>query len=451
MKATVLIVDDERNTREGLARALRRKYNILLADSGMAALEVLKTQRPDAVLTDLRMPGMDGMTLVKRILSSDAQPVCILLTAYGNVETAVEAMKAGAYDFLTKPVNLDRLEVLLKRAIQTKNLEASNRQLKQELDAKYGMDNIIGHSPAMQAVFDTIKQVAPSRATVLISGESGTGKELVAHALHRLSNRVTHSFIAVHCAALSDNLLESELFGHERGAFTGATETRKGRFELADGGTLFLDEIGEIEPATQVKLLRVLEERNFERVGGMEKIEVDTRLLVATNRNLRRMVEEGTFREDLFFRLNVVQITLPPLRERRDDIPLLLNHFLKEFCQENAKQIEGFTPEALDGLIKYLWPGNIRELRNVMERMVVLSRGDKLTLRDLPSEIKDGSAALKTTGPLRGATSMQDAEKKMIMQALDDHQGNRTRAAEQLGISRRTLHRKLHEFDLRGY
>lgn len=451
MKATVLIVDDERNTREGLARALRRKYNILLADSGMAALEVLKTERPDAVLTDLRMPGMDGMTLVKRILSSDAQPVCILLTAYGNVETAVEAMKAGAYDFLTKPVNLDRLEVLLKRAIQTKNLEASNRQLKQELDAKYGMDNIIGHSPAMQAVFDTIRQVAPSRATVLISGESGTGKELVAHALHRLSNRVNHSFIAVHCAALSDNLLESELFGHERGAFTGATETRKGRFELADGGTLFLDEIGEIEPATQVKLLRVLEERNFERVGGMEKIEVDTRLLVATNRNLRRMVEEGTFREDLFFRLNVVQITLPPLRERRDDIPLLLNHFLKEFCQENAKQIEGFTPEALDGLIKYLWPGNIRELRNVMERMVVLSRSDKLTLRDLPSEIKDGSAALKTTGPLRGATSMQDAEKKMIMQALDDHHGNRTRAAEQLGISRRTLHRKLHEFDLREY
>ena len=220
---------------------------------------------------------------------------------------------------------------------------------------------------------------------------------------------------------------------------------------MAVGGTLFLDEIGEIEPATQVKLLRVLEERNFERVGGMEKIEVDTRLLAATNRNLRRMVEEGTFREDLFFRLNVVQITLPPLRERREDIPLLLNHYLKEFCAENSKQIEGVTPEALEGLMKYLWPGNIRELRNVMERMVVLSRGDKLTMRDLPAEIKDGSEALKTTGPLRGATSMQDAEKKMIMQALDDHKGNRTKAAEQLGISRRTLHRKLHEFDLREY
>jgi DNA-binding NtrC family response regulator len=368
------------------------------------------------------------------------------------VETAVEAMKAGAYDFLTKPVNLDRLEVLLKRAIQTKKLEASNQQLKQELDAKYGMDNIIGQSAPMQSVFDTIKQVAPSRATVLINGESGTGKELVAHALHRLSNRSKNPFVAVHCAALSDNLLESELFGHERGAFTGATETRKGRFELADGGTLFLDEIGEIEPATQVKLLRVLEERSFERVGGMDKIEVDTRLLCATNRDLRRMVEEGTFREDLFFRLNVVQIRLPALRERHDDIPLLLNHYLKEFVSENAKEIDGFTSDALDALISYRWPGNIRELRNVMERMVVLSRGDRITLRDVPAEVKEEAGPIKSGGgTLRGATSMQEAEKKMIMQSLDDHKGNRTKAADQLGISRRTLHRKLNEFDLREY
>jgi len=452
MKPTVLIVDDERNTREGLARALRRKYTILLADSGMAALEVLKTESPEAVLTDLRMPGMDGMTLVRRILTTDPQPICILVTAYGNVETAVEAMKAGAYDFLTKPVNLDRLEVLLKRAIQTKKLEASNQQLKQELDAKYGMDNIIGQSTPMQSVFDTIKQVAPSRATVLINGESGTGKELVAHALHRLSNRSKNPFVAVHCAALSDNLLESELFGHERGAFTGATETRKGRFELADGGTLFLDEIGEIEPATQVKLLRVLEERSFERVGGMDKIEVDTRLLCATNRDLRRMVEEGSFREDLFFRLNVVQIRLPALRERHEDIPLLLNHYLKEFVSENAKEIDGFTSDALEALIRYRWPGNIRELRNVMERMVVLSRGDRITLRDVPAEVKEEAGPIKSGGgTLRGATSMQEAEKKMVMQALDDHKGNRTKAADQLGISRRTLHRKLNEFDLREY
>jgi DNA-binding NtrC family response regulator len=367
------------------------------------------------------------------------------------VETAVEAMKAGAYDFLTKPVNLDRLEVLLKRSIQTKKLESSNQQLKQELDAKYGMESIIGQSMPMQSVFNTIKQVAPSRATVLINGESGTGKELVAHALHRLSNRGDNPFVAVHCAALSDNLLESELFGHERGAFTGAAEMRKGRFELADGGTLFLDEIGEIEPATQVKLLRVLEERSFERVGGMDKIEVDTRLLCATNRDLRRMVEEGSFREDLFFRLNVVQIRLPALRERRDDIPLLLNHFLKEFAAENAREMDGFTSDALDALIRYRWPGNLRELRNVMERMVVLSRGERITLRDLPSEVKEEGGPLKSSPTLRGATSMQEAEKKMIMQALDDHKGNRTKAADQLGISRRTLHRKLNEFDLREY
>lgn len=451
MKPTILIVDDERNTREGLARALRRQYRILLAESAMAALEVLKTESPDAVLTDLRMPGMDGMTLVKRILASEPKPVCILLTAYGNVETAVEAMKCGAYDFLTKPVNLDRLEVLLKRAINTRKLEESNRQLQQQLDSKYGMEQIIGSSGVMQSVFDTIRQVAPSRATVLIQGESGTGKELVAHAVHRLSPRADNPFIAVHCAALADTLLESELFGHERGAFTGATETRKGRFELADGGTLFLDEIGEIEPATQVKLLRVLEERSFERVGGMQKIEVDTRLLAATNRDLRQMVEEGTFREDLFFRLNVVQVTLPPLRRRREDIPMLLHHFLKEFREENGKELDGFTAEALDALTQYAWPGNIRELRNVMERMVVLSRGDKLTLRDVPPEIKEGKAPVAASGPLKGTTSMQEAEKKMIMQALNDNRSNRTRAAEQLGISRRTLHRKLHEYQLEEY
>ncbi len=451
MKPTILIVDDERNTREGLARALRRQYRILLAESAMAALEVLKTESPEAVLTDLRMPGMDGMTLVKRILASEPKPVCILLTAYGNVETAVEAMKCGAYDFLTKPVNLDRLEVLLKRAINTRKLEESNRQLHQQLDSKYGMEQIIGTSSVMQSVFDTIRQVAPSRATVLIQGESGTGKELVAHAVHRLSPRADNPFIAVHCAALADTLLESELFGHERGAFTGATETRKGRFELADGGTLFLDEIGEIEPATQVKLLRVLEERNFERVGGMQKIEVDPRLLAATNRDLRQMVEEGRFREDLFFRLNVVQVTLPPLRRRREDIPMLLHHFLKEFREENAKELDGFTAEALDSLTQYAWPGNIRELRNVMERMVVLSRGDKLSLRDVPLEIKEGKAPAASSGSLKGATSMQEAEKKMIMQALSDNRSNRTRAAEQLGISRRTLHRKLHEFQLEEY
>ena len=450
MKPTILLVDDEKNTREGLARALLRKYNVMLAESAMTALEILKEETPDAVLTDLKMPGMDGMTLVRRILAQEPSPVCILLTAYGDVETAVEAMKAGAYDFLTKPVNLDRLEVLLKRAIHTRKLEASNQQLRKELDAKFGLDSIIGHSPAMEEVFDTIRQVAPSRATVLIQGESGTGKELVAHALHRLSPRAENPFVPVHCAALSDTLLESELFGHEKGSFTGANELRKGRFEMADGGTLFLDEIGEIEPATQIKLLRVLEERSFERVGGTSRIDVDTRLLAATNRDLSRMVEEGTFREDLFFRLNVVQIKLPSLRDRRQDIPLLLNHFLATFREENGKELESFTPEALEALTRYAWPGNIRELRNVVERMVVLARGDKLGVRDVPVEVREGTTT-KAKGALKGATSMQEAEKQMIKQALVDQKGNRTRAAEQLGISRRTLHRKLHEFELTDF
>jgi len=450
MKPSILLVDDEKNTREGLSRALRRKYRVILAESAMTALEILKEETPDAVLTDLKMPGMDGMTLVRRILAKEPKPVCILLTAYGDVETAVEAMKAGAYDFLTKPVNLDRLEVLLKRAIRTQRLEESNQRLQKELNSKYGLDQIIGQSPNMETVFDIIRQVAPSKATVLIQGESGTGKELVAHALHRLSPRAENPFVAVHCAALSDTLLESELFGHEKGSFTGASEMRKGRFELADGGTLFLDEIGEIEPATQIKLLRVLEERSFERVGGMNRVEVDTRLLAATNRNLKRMVEEGTFREDLYFRLNVVQLTLPPLRDRRQDLPLLLNHFLLQFCQENAKELEGFTPDALETLTRYSWPGNIRELRNVVERMVVLARGSKLTLRDVPVEVKEDGPD-KPTGALKNATSMQQAEKQMIKQALLDQKGNRTRAAEQLGISRRTLHRKLHEFDLMDF
>jgi putative PEP-CTERM system response regulator len=451
MKPALLLVDDERNTREGLARALRRNYRVLLADSAMAALEVMETETPEAVLTDLRMPGMDGLTLVRRVLARDPQPVCILLTAYGNVETAVEAMKNGAYDFLTKPVNLDQLEVVLKRAIESKRLESSNRELRQQLDSKYGMQNIIGQSGAMEAVFDTVRQVAPSRATVLIQGESGTGKELVAHALHQMSPRVKNPFVAVHCAALPDTLLESELFGHEKGAFTGAQERRKGRFELADGGTLFLDEIGEIESPTQVKLLRVLEERNFERLGGMEKVEVDTRLLAATNRDLKQMVEEGTFREDLYFRLNVVQITLPPLRRRREDIPLLLHHFLENFRAENGKEIEGFTPDALEMLTAYRWPGNIRELRNLVERMVVLSRSDKLTMRDVPVEIREDREAKGSVsvGPLKGATSMEQAERTMIIKALEDNKGNRTKAAEQLGISRRTLHRKLNDFDLR--
>ena len=446
-KITILIVDDEKNSREGLARALQRTYEVLLAENGPKALELLATHNVDVMLSDVRMPGMDGLTLLQRAMARTPQPLCIMLTAYGSIELAVEAMRRGAYDFMTKPISLDRLDIVLKRALQTRSLEAENRALREQLDARYGMENIIGQSPAMHEVFDTVRQVAPSRATVLILGESGTGKELVAHALHQLSPRNKSPFVAVHCAALSTTLLESELFGHEKGAFTGAAERRRGRFELADGGTLFLDEIGEIDPALQVKILRVLEERRFERVGGTETIDVDVRLVAATNRDLKKMVAEGKFREDLFYRLDVVTVQMPPLRERAGDIPLLAQHFVATFARENGKTLDGITPDALQALVEHEWPGNVRELRNVIERMVVLSRGDRLTLRDLPPALRERAGP---TLPARGgALSIEATEKQLIVRALKTHDGNVTRAAADLGISRRTLHRKLNEYGLR--
>jgi two-component system, NtrC family, response regulator AtoC len=394
------------------------------------------------------MPGMDGLTLMQRALARTPQPVCILLTAYGSIESAVEAMKRGAYDFLTKPVHLDRLDLLLQRALRGRDMESENRSLREQLDAKFGLEQFVGQSPAMQEVFDTIRQVGPTRSTVLIQGESGTGKELVAHAIHRLSPQVNGPFVAVHCAALSHHLLESELFGHEKGAFTGAAERRRGRFELADGGTLFLDEIGEIDPSVQVKILRVLEEKKFERVGGQETIEVDVRLVAATNRDLKELVDEGRFREDLFYRLYVVAIHVPPVRERTGDIPLLVRHFLTDLARQNAKPLEGITPDAMDVLASYAWPGNVREIRNVVERMVVLARGNKLTVRDIPAAVKDAAHHNALPSAVNDL-SLRDAEKQLIIGALKAHNGNRTQAAVQLGISRRTLHRKLNEYGLR--
>jgi len=451
-KATILIVDDEKNTREGLARALQRNYNILLAEHGEQALDLLNRNSVDVVLSDIRMPGMDGLTLIQRILTRNPKPICILLTAYGSIETAVEAMKCGAYHFLTKPVNLDELELLLKRAIETRKMQTENRNLHEQLDKKFGLENIIGESAAMQEVFETIRQVAPARTSVLIQGESGTGKELVAHAIHQLSPRAQGPFVAVHCAAFSQTLVESELFGHEKGAFTGADERRKGRFEMADGGSLFLDEIGEIDPHIQVKILRVLEEHNFERVGGSETIDVDARLITATNRDLKEMVDEKTFREDLFYRLDVVTIHIPPLRKHTEDIPLLAQHFLYEFSEENNKQFEGFSSDTMELLARYSWPGNVRELRNVIERMVVLSRNEQLTLQDIPTSIRDAvqAASATTNKPQpQGELSLDQAEKQLIIKALEATKYNRTKAAEQLGISRRTLHRKLNEYNLR--
>ena len=446
-KPMVLIVDDEKSARDGLVRALRRDYRVLAAENGTSALEVLATHRIDVLLSDVRMPGMDGITLMQRALANNPELTCIILTAYGDVELAVEAMKLGATDFMTKPINLDKLELVLDRVLKAKQFELENEQLRIQLDSKYGLENIIGNSAPMQEVFGMIRQVAGSRATVLIQGESGTGKELVAKAIHQLSPQAKGPFVAVHCAALAHNLLESELFGHEKGAFTGAMERRIGRFEKADGGSLFLDEISEIDPSVQVKILRALEERQIERVGGDTPVDVDSRLIAATNRDLKGMVDEGEFREDLFYRLYVVVITLPPLRDRQDDILLLLNHYLAVFNEENGKHFEGFTPEAYKILAAYDWPGNIRELRNLVERMVVLSLGKMLDAGDIPEQVREktGDGEVKINADL----TVDEMEKQMIIQALEKTGGNRTKAAEKLGISRRTLHRKLNEYEVK--
>ena len=444
---TILIVDDERNTREGLQRALQDRYNVLLAEDSQKAVQTLESTPVDVMLTDLRMPGVDGMGLLRRAMSLTNPPVCIMMTAYGSIENAVQAMQAGAYHYVTKPVNLDELELVIQRALNSRRIEVENVNLHEQIDRRYGLENIIGESPAMRQLFETVQQVAPSRATVLITGETGTGKELIAKAIHNLSPRKNGAFIAVHAAALPSTLLESELFGHEKGAFTGAVERRIGRFELADGGTLFLDEVSELEPSIQVKLLRVLEERAFERVGGAKTLQVDVRLVAATNKDLKKLVSEGKFRDDLFYRLSVVTIDLPPLRERRDDIPLLVKAFLDEFGRENSKQVRELTPEALNVLLAYDWPGNVRELRTAIELMVVLARAERLTVRDMPAVIR-GSADLTKINVVRAGMTVEEAERQLIVQALTETNSNRTKAAQKIGISRRTLHRKLKEFGL---
>ncbi|MDD5260596.1 MAG: sigma-54 dependent transcriptional regulator [Methylacidiphilales bacterium] len=443
---TMLIVDDEKHTREGLRRALERQFDIYLAADQESAFNILEAEAIDLVLADLRLGGDDGMKILEKCQALPNPPICVMMTAYGSVETAVEAMRNGAYDYVTKPVNIDKLEMLLIRALRGKTIEVENRQLRRELDRHYGLENMVGSSPRLAEIFDIIRQVADTKATVLIQGESGTGKELVAHAIHNLSSRKNKPFMAVHCAALSPQLLESELFGHEKGAFTGAYEKRIGRFEQAAGGTLFLDEIGEIDASIQVKLLRVIGERSFERVGGNKKIETDVRLLAATNKDLAKRVKEGAFREDLFYRINVVKIEMPPLRERREDIPLLAGAFLEEFSRENHKSGLQFSPAAMDALLNYGWPGNVRELRTAVEHGVVLCRGHEILLKELPPALKFGADASKVEGS--GGLNLQTMEKASIVRALEKSDGNRTLAAELLGISRRTLHRKLKEYQM---
>ncbi|WP_221030257.1 sigma-54-dependent transcriptional regulator [Actomonas aquatica] len=458
MVPTVLIVDDERHTREGLQQALEDSFDVSVAGSADEAFNLMGAESYDVIVTDLRMPGKSGLKVIDKALTLPNRPAVLMMTAYGSIDTAVEAMRRGAVDFLTKPVNLERLEILINRALKSRTLEVEVKQLHERLDEKFNFKGIVGDSPKLQEVIDRVKLVAPSKATILVEGESGTGKELIAQAIHQSSPRARAPFVAVHCAALSENLLESEIFGHERGAFTGAMERRVGRFEAADGGTLFLDEIGEISASTQVKLLRFLETKAIERVGGTKPIDLDVRLVAATNRHLENMVKEGKFREDLYFRLNVVSITMPPLRERVTDIPTLLAHYLKHFAEENGLPVPTVEPGALATLSSYRWPGNIRELRNFCENAVVLHRGGKLTEYDLDPRFRAGPGSDSESGTSGGSSaaggavsampapstlSVEENEKRLLREALIKARGNRTKAAELMGISRRTLHRKL--------
>jgi two-component system response regulator AtoC len=471
VRKSILIVDDEKNAREGLRAILEDKYDVYVAADAESALNFLKEECVDLLLTDLRMAGKDGLELIRATRHLPDPPVCILMTAYGGVSTAVEAMKNGASDYLTKPLNLDEVEVVIAKHLRSRDVENENRELRKKLEPQEsGLASIVGSSAALQRVLETVRQVAPSKASILIEGESGTGKELVARAIHKLSRRANGPLVTVHCAALAPQLLESELFGHEKGAFTGAIERRAGRFEVADGGTLFLDEIGEIDASIQVKLLRFLGEKTFERVGSSKTLTSDVRVIAATNRDLRAMVAAGKFREDLFFRLAVVTIRMPPLRERPEDIPLLVRAFLKEFNRENDKNVQGFSPDAMRLLQTYSWPGNIRELRTAVEHAVVLCRGKQAELHDLPPSILSyaagGSSPIKSLDahkirsdegviPKESACSVGELdlhanERRLIYEALARTRGNRTAAAEELGISRRTLHRKIRELGISG-
>jgi len=451
-KPTLLIVDDEKPTRDGLRAALEDHYEVWVAEDAKAAAGLLEQEDFAVLLTDFRLPQEDGMKLIARAKSLPKPPICILMTAYGSEELAVEAMKRGADDYIAKGrLQIDELELRIARALRQHQLEAENVALRQQLQSKFGFDNIVGQSPPMQEIFDTVRQVASARTSVLLLGESGTGKELIAKAIHQLSPRAQGPMVTVNCAALPSTLLESELFGHEKGAFTGAHEKRIGRFEQAQGGTLFLDEIAEIDASVQVKLLRFLSERTFERVGSNKTLTADVRLIAATNKDLQELVKAGKFREDLYFRLAVVPIVLPPLRQRTGDIPLLAKAFLKEFALENGKNVNDFTPEVLEALMNYAWPGNVRELRTAIEHAVVLTRGEKIGLRDLPPFLRSASLG---GGPARLLAqpdlTVAQAEKQLILRALKECGGNRTEAARKLGMSRRTLHRKLHLYQLEG-
>jgi two-component system NtrC family response regulator len=447
----ILVVDDEPAQRELIGGFLKKQgYEVVLAEDGAAALAQVRATQVDLVLSDCRMPGMSGPDLLREIKGVNPETPLILMTAYGTVETAVQAMKDGAADFLTKPLDLEELLLRIGRATDTARLRLTVRAMREQLVERHRLEGIIGESGRMQEVLGLVQRVAPSDVTVLIRGESGTGKELVARALHFNSPRAQGPLVTLNCAALPEQLLESELFGHERGAFTGAIAQRKGRFELAHGGSIFLDEIGDLSASLQVKLLRVLQERQFERVGGSRTLDVDVRVIAATNRDLEAGMREGRFREDLYYRLNVVTIQIPPLRERREDIPPLLDHFVKKFAAKNRREVTGLSAAARDALMKYDYPGNVRELENLVERSVLLARGRVLDLEDLPPTVRPAARRPGEPMPATLPDLLAEIESQAIRAALERHGGVQTRAAEELGISERVLRYKMKKYDLEG-
>ena len=449
MSKRVLIVDDEKNMRWVLGQALSSDgFEVVEAVDGNSALDSISEQEPDVMVLDHRMPAPDGMEVLRKVRAKGMSFPIIMLTAHGNVALAVEAMKAGASEYLTKPFDLEELKLAIDKALQYSGLAAEVERLRGELNAEYDVQGIVASDPGMMAVLETVTKVAPTMATVMIYGESGTGKELIARAVHNLSERATKPFVSVSAGALPETLLESELFGYEKGAFTGAVTPKPGRFELANGGTLFLDEIGDISPATQVKLLRVLQERRFERLGGTRSIEVDVRVVAATNQDLQQLIADGSFREDLFYRLNVVPVSLPPLRQRAGDVPLLVAHFLEKF-NAGAKRM---SPQALEALVKYPWPGNIRELENTIERIVILSHGEEIGVPDLPAEVRAGvsPADRPTTGfalPDDGV-DLEEVELDLVRQALDRTGGSVPKSAKLLGLTAKTLEARMQRLGL---
>ncbi len=445
---TLLLVDDQPELLKSLEMGMTKTADsVLTAGGGAEAIRVLNDQNVDVVVTDLKMPDVDGMAVLHHAMTLDPPPSVILLTAFGTIESAVDALKAGAFHYCTKPINLKELRVQVEKAAEVRSLLRENADLRRQINKKFGLEGMIGETAEIQRMCEQVRLIAPTKATVLIAGESGTGKEVLARAIHQASGRAKKPFVAVHCAALPETLLESELFGHEKGAFTGAIQRRPGRFEMSDEGTLFLDEVGEIPLSMQVKLLRVLEEREFVRVGGTQPIKVDVRLIAATNADLTEEVAEGRFREDLYYRLKVVQLELPPLRHRRADIPLLARHFLEQFAQENSRPNPLITKAAMDRLMAHNWPGNVRELRNVLENTFVFLKGDEIDVGELPPQFREEKQYEQSlTFPM--GMKLDEVETQYLQQTLRMTDGNRTRAAEILGISRRTLQRRLKELGL---